>query len=130
MKNTIYENFKLDWPPIYADAQDIVQDGPYELVVWTKEGSIYTYSMLDRSVRRVSSTNTPSDEEYAIAFGKKLSGILYSKGITQAELANKLGVSQGTVSNYLTGRTLPRIPQIRRIAILLHIPMDDLMLRF
>lgn len=35
----------------------------------------------------------------------KLKDILKDKGITQTALANHLGVKQGTVSNWKTGRT-------------------------
>lgn len=46
--------------------------------------------------------------------------------ITQAALAEMLGVTQATLSRYETGYDTPGIPVARRIAAALKIPLDSL----
>ena len=47
--------------------------------------------------------------------------------LTQKDLAEKLYVSDKTISSWETGRTTPDIYQLERISILYKIPMNDLM---
>ncbi len=48
-------------------------------------------------------------------------------GLRQRELANRLGVSQGRVSDLERGRTEPRLDTIRRLAAALGCTMADLL---
>lgn len=47
-------------------------------------------------------------------------------GLTQEEVAEKLGVSRQTVSKWETDETLPDIRQSKRMALLYHVSLDDL----
>lgn len=60
-------------------------------------------------------------------FGNKLKEILEEKGITQTELSIKIGVTQATISRYITGKMVPIGPVISAIARELHVPVQDLM---
>lgn len=46
---------------------------------------------------------------------------MFEQGLTQKELAQKLGVSPSRVSEYLNGKTYPTLPVARRIHAVLHI---------
>lgn len=124
------EHFKMDWPMIYEKAEHLVQDGLYDLVIFSKDGCIYTYSTLDRYLVRISRTHTPTEEEYAKALGQKLYWVAFHKGFDQRRLAEALGVSQGTISNYMTGRNPPSLYQIHKMAMIFNVPMTDLVLKF
>lgn len=130
MDDAFYTNLKLDFPSIYNGAEDISQSGPYELIIKHSDGCLYTYSTLTRNLRRISKSHFPTDEEYAKALGRKLSSIAYMKGIDQVDLADALGVTQATISNYMTGRVVPSIPQLRKIARFFNMPFDSIILRF
>lgn len=130
MDDAFYTNLKLDFPSIYNGAEDISQSGPYELIIKHSDGCFYTYSTLTRNLRRISKSHFPTDEEYAKALGRKLSSIAYMKGIDQVDLADALGVTQATISNYMTGRVIPSIPQLRKIARFFNMPFDSIILRF
>lgn len=45
-----------------------------------------------------------------------LAALRTQKGLTQAALAQKLGVTQATVANYESGRREPSIAMLRKIA--------------
>lgn len=47
-------------------------------------------------------------------------------GLSQEEVAEKLGISRQTVSKWETGETLPDIRQSKRLALLYHLSLDEL----
>ncbi|MBQ1508524.1 MAG: helix-turn-helix transcriptional regulator [Erysipelotrichaceae bacterium] len=55
-----------------------------------------------------------------------ISEIRKQKNISQAELAASLGVTQGSVSAWETGRWEPSIDALRQMAILFGVTIDEL----
>lgn len=47
-------------------------------------------------------------------------------GFSQEEVAEKLGVSRQTISKWETGETLPDIRQSKKMAVLYHLSLDEL----
>lgn len=60
-------------------------------------------------------------------FAANLRRIMGDRGMTQAELGRMVGISQGNVSMYVTGRREPRATYILRIATALGVTTDDLL---
>lgn len=50
-----------------------------------------------------------------------------SKGISQEDLASAIGVTQGAISAYETGRWEPSITTIKKMASILGCTVDDLL---
>ena len=48
------------------------------------------------------------------------------RGLSQEEVAEKLGVSRQTISKWETGETLPDIRQSKRLALLYGVSLDEL----
>ena len=59
-------------------------------------------------------------------FGKNLSDILYEKRISQKVLMQHMKVSSATVSDWCSGKKMPRIDKLTSIANFLHVTMSDL----
>lgn len=59
-------------------------------------------------------------------FGRNLSDILYEKRISQKELMQHMKVSSATVSDWCSGKKMPRIDKLTSIANFLHVTMSDL----
>ena len=53
-----------------------------------------------------------SEKEYAEVFGRRLRFYLEQNGMTQKELADKLGVSTGAVSFWINGVKTPRMDKV------------------
>lgn len=60
------------------------------------------------------------------SLGNSLYSARKSKGLTQEEVAEKLGVSRQTISKWETGETLPDIRQSKGLAMLYHVTLDEL----
>jgi transcriptional regulator with XRE-family HTH domain len=56
-----------------------------------------------------------------------LSELRKKKNISQEELANALGITQGAVSAYETGRWEPSITTIKKMASILDCTVDELL---
>ena len=56
--------------------------------------------------------------------GKKIKALRKTKGLTQQDLANLLGVQRATVSNYEIGRRSPHLKELQRIAQLLGVSLE------
>jgi transcriptional regulator with XRE-family HTH domain len=60
-------------------------------------------------------------------FIKNLSALLEEEGITQRELAEKIGVTEVTISRYLSGERNPRIEIVSKIANFFNVTVDYLL---
>ena len=61
-----------------------------------------------------------SDEKIS----RKIKTLRKTRGLTQEQLAEKLGVQRATVSNYEIGRRSPHIKELEKIAAVLGVPLD------
>lgn len=64
--------------------------------------------------------------EWLAIFGVNLMEMLHENGMTQRDLADDTGLSEGTISNYIRGRQLPGVKAIVNIANALNCSIDDL----
>ena len=62
--------------------------------------------------------------------GQRIKSIRKQKGITQKELASKLGMSITGLQNYEYGDTIPSLKQIEKIAAALEVPPADIMVDY
>lgn len=66
-------------------------------------------------------------KEYGEIFSKNLKYYMNLNNITRNELAQELGVSFTTVSNWVKGYKLPRMDKVERISQFFHIQKSDLL---
>lgn len=52
-----------------------------------------------------------------------LKELLQSKGLKQKWLANKMGVSEVTVSSWCAGKSVPRKEHLQKLSIILELPV-------
>lgn len=61
-----------------------------------------------------------------MSLGNSLSAARRKRGLSQEEVAEKLGVSRQTISKWESGETLPDIRQSKRLAVLYRLSLDEL----
>lgn len=64
-------------------------------------------------------------QEWLDRFGLKLRQLMKEKGITQRELADKLYVSEATVSKYANGNMMPSVRMVINISYALNVSIDS-----
>lgn len=67
------------------------------------------------------------DDELRIRFSRNLNNLLSLNGYTQADLSRHMGISTASVANWCTGKSMPRIDKIQKIATWLGVKRSDLL---
>ena len=130
MNQALYNNLVTQYSYIVDEISEIRDSEPWEINVIGKDGSIHSYWLGDQTLRRISMDGKLSDSDYSRELGIKITHIMWRKGISQLDLAEKLNTTQATISRYLSGKTNLNICQLRKIANALDTPLDTLMLKF
>lgn len=65
-------------------------------------------------------------EAAAMSLGNSLFNARKKSGLSQEEVAEKLGVSRQTISKWELDETLPDIRQSKRLSVLYHLTLDEL----
>ncbi|MEY2921478.1 MAG: hypothetical protein RL108_87 [Bacteroidota bacterium] len=55
-----------------------------------------------------------------------LKELLLTKGVKQKWLSSKVGVSEVTLSNWVTGKSIPSIKNVEKLSQVLSVPIKDL----
>lgn len=63
--------------------------------------------------------------EWLCKFRLKLRQLMEEKGVTQRELADKLYVSEATVSKYINGELMPSVRMVINISYALNVSIDS-----
>ena len=71
--------------------------------------------------------STPDEAKLLRAFGKRLAEIRKSKGLTQSELAERVGVSVVTIAYIETGKRWVRLGTMYKIARALGVDVGELL---
>ena len=61
-----------------------------------------------------------------MSLGNSLFNARKKSGLSQEKVAEKLGVSRQTISKWETDETLPDIRQSKKLAVLYHLTLDEL----
>ena len=127
----IFEEFKHMCPYSVDKIEKWYPHGELSIIIELADGGAYLYDSIMGSFRYASSLEkllqAPEDEEkWRIAFSLRLYRTMRMRGFTQDELAWRVGVSVGSMSNYVNGVRVPSIYTIRKIAKELKCSVDEL----
>ena len=67
-------------------------------------------------------------DDYKRIFAKNLKQLLYDRGLTQREFAEKTGITEGGVSRYIRGERSPQISQLYTMSRALRCTTDELIM--
>lgn len=102
----------------------------YEMIVVLNDGMRFTFDYIDKTMRRLpAKTNNPDEDDFKREFGIRLKKLMYRKGLTQNELAEKTGIPQPQISNYIVGKNSPSFFRVEKIAKALGCSLDELRYR-
>lgn len=127
MLDIIYENFKRHFPRIEEQVVSHHMRGPFELIVELEDGCCFAYYELGNTLHRIPRADELRDENVCRKeFGRLLYRVMYERGITQDDLSKKTGISQHSISKYVTGDVSPSFYNVDKIVRALGCSMDDL----
>ena len=101
------------------------------LVTYNNGERVLYYSLENWAARPIHyESDALTEEQHRKEFRIILKNKMLMKGITQKELAEKIGISRQTVSKYIAGTALPGYTILKRIADVFNCTVEDLYLVF
>lgn len=101
-------HFKKLYRRLYERMVDYEILTDHDILITLNDGNKVLYDDFDKTYRMLQFDICDlSEESYGIEFGKRLSNIMYRKGITQYDLACLTGISQASISGYINGKRIP-----------------------
>lgn len=130
---TVYEDFKRDFPSTASKAVGHYLSGQYEITVDLSDGGRITYNDITRSIRpivRVVDANAkdafPTEENWKREFSTKLTKKMREVGMGGKELAELTGLSTVMVSKYMNGKSIPSPYVVVKISRVLKCSISEL----
>ena len=132
--NIVEENalrkFELMYPRLYSQIVSHIMIAEFETLFTLEDGTKVIFDELtDRCIRlRPRDENSPdlSKEEWRLEFARQLKKKLAVRGISQRELADRLGMTEVTVSKYVNGTQMPDSYTVYRISNIINCPLIEL----
>lgn len=121
----LYKNFALYYRELAERVTDYDETDIGELTLYLDNGETIIYDDIHQSVRTLPiDSDRMTVEECRSEFGKRLKSLLERRCMSQRELANMIGVSEMTISNYMLGKATPNFYTLDKMARALHCSVD------
>lgn len=115
--NAMFGEFKLYFPITADKVVEYRETSRYELTIKLNNGDMVLYDDLDKSIRNLPrNTNSLTEAECRLEFGRRLRKIMYMQGVSQKELADSTNISPTMLSKYMNGSASPSFYVVDRIA--------------
>lgn len=117
-ENYIFEEFTRYFPHVADAVTKWCVSGQFEVTMFTDDEQKCIYNSIDHSLFMVGPIDKDNitEDECRARIGRRIETILFDIGMTQDELANEIGVNQGTVSRYINGTTSVSMSMLCKIA--------------
>lgn len=107
-------------------SQDSVFAAAEGTVIWKENGRKGKLLLVDFSGHFLYNLLIKAKEEHAMSLGNSIFNARKKRGLSQEEVAGKLGVSRQTISKWELDETLPDIRQSKKLANLYGMTLDEL----
>ena len=123
----LFDNMRLYFPIIAERVVKYREDSQDLLITEMEDGNVFLYDDIDNSIRRIDyDSESMTEANCRHEFGKRLRRLMLRSGITQEDLSERTGISQASISTYMTGRNTPSFYNVVKIANVLNCSIDDL----
>lgn len=127
MLERMLDNFNLYFPSIAKHMVSYRHTDDFELTITCDDDLTFIYDDLEKSIRMISNQEGEMTEAtWRREFGRRLRRRMSLMGMTQGDLATTVGITQGQLSNYITGRSMPGFFTVYKLAKALGCSTDEL----
>ena len=129
MGRVIYNDMIRNYPYLEPDIENWVASGIGTITVTMKDGRRLKYNMFSKEFVKIfnlDETGFPNSNEWKLSFSVSLINQLILKGIDQKDLAEMTGISNGMITNYCLGYSLPSVYNLSKIIHALECTYEDL----
>jgi predicted XRE-type DNA-binding protein len=124
----LIDQFEHYYPYLYEQVVDWWPSGRLHITVKLDDGSLFEYSSVDNTIRKISSDNNTKDvEALRKEIGRNLQKVILTRGIPQSHIAEKVGITEAMLSRYIHGTSMPGVDKLYNIAATLGCRVADLL---
>ena len=121
-----FELLQMHYPLIAKNVVEHHANGKHEFILTLADGSKLSYDTIWHTIRNLpNDRNSMTEKECRTEFGSRLRVMLYLKGLTQQDLSEMTGITQATISHYITGKATPSLYTADKIARCLGCTIED-----
>lgn len=127
----IFEDFKIYYP--WAESHVVKWElfDEMEIIVELDDGTKALYDYSNHSYRHLRpdrlDRSQMDERQWGLEFSLRLAAKMRQHGIDQETLSERTGVSQPTISNYMSGKTIPNFYIATKLAEGIGCSLDDLL---
>lgn len=123
----ILQDYEMCHPYFYEQTVDWWASGKMTIAVELKNGNLYEFDNLDKTLRCLRSKNCNVDEDILNReFGANVRKNIPLTGKTQKELCEEIGITNAMLSRYIHGNSAPSAAKAYKIAKAIGCTMDEL----
>ena len=122
----LHAKFDIYYPFISEKVTEYREYSNTELLVKLDDGRSVIYDDFDGTIRYLITDEDVTEEQFKKEVSVRISRLLLKKGMTQCDLAEASGLSQSTISSYITRRQVPSAYNLYKIARALECSVEDL----
>jgi DNA-binding Xre family transcriptional regulator len=124
----IVTRFEEYYSYLWNQAVDWWPSGRRCITVKLEDGTMVEFDPFDDTIRTISPDTRTKDVEYLKKdIGHNLKKIVLTRGIPQAEIASKCGITEAMLSRYIHGTSMPGIDKIYTLASVLDCRIVDIL---
>lgn len=112
----IFDDFCYLNPGMAKEVVDWYPSGHLEITVKLNNGLKVFYSYLTKTVREMSDSDYCTEQKFKDAFSWQLFSRIRACGLTNAEVADRAGITPAQLSGYITGKTTPNSYTVYKLA--------------
>ena len=116
MQDYLLDRFELWFPSIFRSCERFLLLNQWEILGETADGRVWIYDDFDNAIRAVRRYEDMDEASYRFEYSMKLRRALLHSRMTQLELSEATGISERTISRYITGASTPSLYHADKIA--------------
>lgn len=130
----IFDEFCHLNPGMANEVVDWYPSGHFEITIKLESGLKMFYNYTTKAVQKIkddymdySNTNYCTEQKFIDAFSWQLFSRIRASGLTNAEVADKAGITPALLSRYITGKTIPTGYTVYKLAAVLGCTPSELL---
>ena len=125
----VFEDFINERPDLCDDVVDWYLSSQLEITIKLSSGQKILYDYLDKTIRiprKCEDDEYPDKNMWSKSFGKQLDRKIKIRGFSRSEFAERVGLSQPQLSQYINGQVIPSIYITAKMAAALECSVSEL----
>lgn len=121
------DQFEYYYDYLFAQTVDWWPSGRSAITVKLKDGTLMEYEYFENTIRRIETDRYTNDAEMIRrSVGHNLKKVIQTRGMAQADIAAKCGITEAMLSRYIHGTSMPGLDKVHALSAILGCRVIDI----